>query len=183
VSIAVAPQTAKPSDDSEPARPSVYSGNVLRVHKVQDGHAIDEERLSFDVPSPQSESATRWTVTIDNGDDAPLMPESVRLEMVERSLCFDAVANRQYALFYGDSALAAPRYDYATLFAAQPNPMAVTTGAELANAAYQQRPDTRPFTEKHPALLWAALIIVVFVLGATALQSAKRNRDAATPQR
>jgi hypothetical protein len=99
----------------------------------------------------------------------------VRLEMVERSICFDAVANRQYTIFYGDSALTAPRYDYATLFVAQADPIAVTAGAESENAAYRQRPDDRPFTEKHPALLWAALIVVVTVLGGIALQSAKRN--------
>jgi len=175
VSIAVAAQIAKSTDESEPARPSVYSGNVLRVHKVQEGHTIDEERLSIDVPSPQSESATKWTVTIDNGDDAALMPETVRLEMVERSLCFEAIASRQYTVFYGDSALTAPRYDYAKLFVAQPDPMSVSAGAESQNAAFQQRPDARPFTEKHPALLWAALIAVVTVLGGIALQSARRS--------
>ena len=175
VSIAVAAQIAKSTDESEPARPTVYAGNVLRVHKVQEGHAIDEERLSIDVPAPLLESAAKWTVTIDNGDDAALMPETVRLEMVERSLCFDAVANRQYAVFYGDSALTAPRYDYATLFVAQSDPMAVTAGAESENAAFQQRPDDRPFTEKHPALLWAALIAVVALLGGIALQSARRS--------
>jgi hypothetical protein len=127
------------------------------------------------VPAPLLESAAKWTVTIDNGDDAPLKPEAVRLEMVERSLCFDAVANRQYAVFYGDSALTAPRYDYATLFVAQSDPMAVTAGAESENAAFQQRPDDRPFTEKHPALLWAALIAVVALLGGIALQSARRS--------
>jgi hypothetical protein len=182
VSIAVAAQLDKSSDQSEPAQPNVYAGNVLRVHKVQEGHAIDEERLSIDVPSPQFESATKWTVTIDNGDDASLKPEAVRLEMVERSLCFDAVANRQYTVFYGDSALTAPRYDYATLFVAQSDPIAVTAGAESENAAYQQRPDDRPFTEKHPALLWAALIAVVTVLGGIALQSARRGRGAASPE-
>jgi hypothetical protein len=40
--------------------------------------------------------------------------------------------------------------------------------------AWQSRPDDRPFTEKHPALLWAVLIAVVVVLGAIALRSAKR---------
>ena len=175
VTIAAAAQIDKSMDNSEPARPNVYSGNVLRVHKVQEGHAIDEERLSIDVPAPRFESASKWTVTVDNGDDAPLKPEAVRLKMVERSICFDAVANRQYTIFYGDSALTAPRYDYATLFVAQADPIAVTAGAESENAAYRQRPDDRPFTEKHPALLWAALIVVVTVLGGIALQSAKRN--------
>ena len=35
------------------------------------------------------------------------------------------------------------------------------------------RPDSRPFTERHPALLWVALAIVILLLGAVAFRSAK----------
>lgn len=35
------------------------------------------------------------------------------------------------------------------------------------------RPNTRPFTEKHPAFLWIALIAVIALLGGIALRSAK----------
>jgi hypothetical protein len=55
----------------------------------------------------------------------------------------------------------------------------IAAGAEQPNPAYQPRPDERPFTEKHPALLWLALVAVVVLLGAIALRSA--NRSAQTP--
>jgi hypothetical protein len=95
----------------------------------------------------------------------------VKLEMLERRLCFESVANAAYMLYYGDSALAFPRYDYATLFAPQATAVAGTLGPEQANPAYQARPDDRPFTERHPALMWVALIAVIALLGGVALRS------------
>ncbi len=93
--------------------------------------------------------------------------------MLERSLCFDAEANSSYVLFYGDPALSSPSYDYAKLFTPQANATQVSAGPEQLNAAYQPRPDTRPFTEKHPALLWVALAAVISLLGLIALRSMK----------
>jgi hypothetical protein len=152
----------------------VASGNLLRVHSDQSGHRIDEERLAIDAPLVDFDTPAKWTVTIDNGDDAPLTLASVRLQMLERTLCFEAAANTSYTLYYGDAALAAPRYDYATLFVAQANASPATAGTGQPNPAYQSRPDERPFTEKHPVLLWVALIAVIVLLGIIALRSAKR---------
>jgi hypothetical protein len=76
-------------------------------------------------------------------------------------------------LYYGDAALAAPSYDYAKLFTLQANASRITASPEEPNPAYQPRPDSRPFTEKHPALLWVTLAAVIALLGAVALRSAK----------
>jgi hypothetical protein len=94
--------------------------------------------------------------------------------MLQRSLCFDAEANGSYLLAYGDAALSQPSYDYAAIFAPQANAAQVSAGPEQPNPAYQPRPDDRPFTERHPALLWVALAAVIALLGAIALRSAKR---------
>jgi hypothetical protein len=175
VTISVAAVPSSPATDgSEPAQPVVSTGNLLRVHSSQNGHRIDEERLAIDAPSVDFDTQTKWTVTIDNGDDAPLTFATVQLQMLERTLCFEAAANMGYALYYGDSALTTPRYDYATLFVAQANASAATAGPEQSNPDFQPRPDERPFTEKHPALLWVALIAVIALLGTIALRSAKR---------
>ena len=160
-------------DRAEFPQPASASGNILRVHSVQDGHRIDEEQLAVDAPRAAFEWPQRWTVTIQNHDDAPVQMVSVRLEMLERRLCFDAAAGASYVLYYGDSALAAPQYDYASLFALEQNPLAAQLGAESANPAYQPRPDQRPFTERHLILLWVALIVVIALLGAVALRSFK----------
>jgi len=175
VGIAVAPAMASPATEgAEPARTVTAAGSLLRVHRVQNGQRIDEERLTIDAPATDFDAPAKWTVTIDNGDDAPLTLESVRLQMLERSVCFEAAVDKRITLFYGDPALTAPRYDYAALFASQADAAAVPVGPEQPNPAYRSRPDERPFSEKHPALLWIVLIGVVALLGGIALRSAKR---------
>jgi hypothetical protein len=176
VSIQVEPiQTKQAADAVRYPQTAAASGNLLRVHSVENAHRIDEERLTIDAPRADFETPAKWSITIDNGDDAPLKVESVRLQMLERDLCFESAGTGKTTLYYGDPALSAPRYDYATLFAPQTDAAKAALGAELANAAYQGRPDERAFTEKHPALLWAALVLVILLLGAIALGSVKRT--------
>lgn len=176
---AVAQHSATASETGRPAQPVTSFGNLLRIRRVEDGHRIDEERLAIDAPQPFGEDPTRWTITVANGDDAPLRIRSVRLQMVERDLCFEAVASSRYTLAYGDPALAAPRYDYGAWFTPHSGPALVALGPEAPNPAYRARPDSRPFSERHPALLWVALILVVIVLGTVALRTARRERPSA----
>ena len=167
--------TAQPQAGDAPGPPQLadYSGNLLRIHRVQDGHRLDEEHLSLDVSATAFDTPARWTITIENGDDAPIQIKSVRLEMTQRNLCFEAAPATGYTLYYGDSALAPPQYDYATLFAPQASAAQATAGPEQINPDYQPRPDDRPFTEKHPTLLWVALALVIALLGLVALRSVK----------
>ncbi len=169
-----APLSQPPADGTEPPQTVSSSGNLLRVHSEQSGHRIDEERLSLDAPQVEFATAARWTITIDNGDDVPLTFKSIRLEMLQRNLCFEAAAGAPYTLFYGDPALSPPRYDYARLFAKRVDEVEATAGPEQPNHAYQPRPDERPFTEKHPVLLWVALIAVIALLGGIALRAGRR---------
>jgi len=174
VEIRVAPISRRPADDStEPPLPMGGSGDILRVHSLQDGHRIDEEHLSVNAPQADFDGPAKWTVTIENHDDTPIQMKSIRLEMLARNLCFDATSGAAYTLYYGDSALAAPTYDYATLFELQQNAASAQLGAAVVNPAYQPRPDERPFTEKHPALLWVALVLVIALLGYLAFRSFK----------
>jgi hypothetical protein len=174
VRVSASPVSQHPANDrTEPPATVASFGSLLRVHRVQDGHRIDEERLTLTAQSTTFESPTKWTVLIENGDDAPLQLGSVRLQMLERNLCFEASGGVAYTLYYGDDALAAPRYDYTSLFTAQVNPARAKAGPEKANADFQPRPDSRPFTERHPVLLWIALGLVILLLGTVALRSAK----------
>jgi Protein of unknown function (DUF3999) len=182
VEISIAVVQKRPADDgSEPPAPVMGWGNILRVHSVQDGHRIDEERLAVSAPQADFDEPAKWTITIENHDDAPIQMRSVRLEMLERSLCFDAAAGDVYTLFYGDAALASPVYDYASLFVLEQSPIVGLLGSETANPAYLPRPDERPFTEKHPTLLWVALVLVIGLLGAVAFRSFKAGTGKAGP--
>ncbi|MGB8029673.1 MAG: DUF3999 family protein [Terracidiphilus sp.] len=174
VQISIAAIQKRPAnDESEPPPPVTGWGNILRVHGMQDGHRIDEERLTVSAPEADFDDPAKWTITIDNHDDAPIQLTFVQLDMLERNVCFNATAGDVYTLFYGDPKLAAPVYDYAALFVLQQNAITAQLGAETVNPAYQPRPDERPFTEKHPTLLWAALVLVVALLGAVAFRSFK----------
>lgn len=174
VTIRVEPQKPSAEDASLDQSAQTNDGNLLRVHSQQSGHRIDEERLAIDAPHPGFAAPAQWTVTIDNGDDAPLKIDSVRFEMLERDLCFDAAGSGSYIVYYGDPALAAPRYDYATLFVPQSDAAKPALSPERANVAYQPRPDQRAFTERHPALLWIGLVLVIALLAAIAWSSLKR---------
>ncbi|HKR96568.1 MAG TPA: hypothetical protein VJW55_14430 [Candidatus Angelobacter sp.] len=43
----------------------------------------------------------------------------------------------------------------------------------MIHPEYAERPDGRPWTERHPAVLWIAIIAAVAILGALALRSMK----------
>ncbi len=162
-------------------QPMTENGTILRVHRLEMGHHIDDERLTI-VPPYGSylglNTESDWTIQIENGDDPPIQLNQVRLEMLERGFCFAPVAGATYVLMYGDPELPQPRYDYALLFAEQTDAARATLGPEQVNPSYEPRPDARPFTERHPALLWIALILVIAVLGVIALRSMKRVQAA-----
>ncbi|HTB96622.1 MAG TPA: hypothetical protein VK716_06420 [Terracidiphilus sp.] len=181
IRVAVTPKLVNPSENDQPlASSNLAEGQILRIHRVFNGRAIDEERLFVNVPEIFYEEPTEWKITIENGDDAPIQFAPVRLAMIERDLCFDSAGTNGIALFYGDSTLTAPRYDYATWSSPRPVALTATLGAELQNPAYTPRPDARPFTEKHPALLWTALFAVILLLGGIALRSSRHMQPPAS---
>ena len=182
VAITVTHKATPPnaSGQVEVPEPLFLSGNLLRIHTTRNGHKIDEEHLaipaSYSASSFSAPTGTSWTITVHNQDDPPLNIRSDSLQMIARSLCFDAAPGATYTLYYGDPALSPPHYDYTTLFSLSKNAARATLGPGELNRLYTPRPDTRPFTEKHPALLWIALIAAILILGLIALRSAKHLR-------
>jgi hypothetical protein len=178
VTIKVSPTTPSVESD-DTAAPFTTQGALLRIHTTQNGRKIDEEQLTISAPPyiPASSTGTTWTITVHNLDDPPLDIRSVSLQMIARNLCFDAAPSNTYTLYYGDPALSPPHYDYATLFALNKKAARASLGPEQLNPLYTPRPDTRPFTEKHPALLWIALLAAILLLGLIALRSARRLKQ------
>lgn len=115
--------------------------------------------------------ASTLRLTIQNGDDAPLALRNVVLDMRERQVCFLRKPNTSYTLRYGDPLLGAPQYDLSPIEAAAIHVSMSTLGAERVLTPKGKR--VRPFTERYPALLWIALILVVGTLGFVALRSAR----------
>jgi hypothetical protein len=117
--------------------------------------------------------ASTIELTIQNGDDAPLALHAISLQMRERQVCFLRKPGTSYMLRYGDPALGAPEYDLSPLQAALSDASLSTLGPERALTPETNR--SLPFTERHPVLLWIALILVVGTLGLVALRSAKKG--------
>lgn len=144
------------------------SGEISRVHMIRHGEKIDSEQTSLDLDGITPETLR---VVIHNGDDPPLKISALHLQQYQRRVYFTSAAAPQ--LYYGDEKLDSPEYDYAKLFQKDDRAAQAELGPEQSNSAYTGRPDERPWSERHPALLWVAIIAAVVILGAMALRSMK----------
>jgi hypothetical protein len=165
--------TDRPKGSSNSVSESL-AGTILRVNLTQTGREIRQEQLSVPaILGSNMQSAATVEVAVENGDDTPLPITTIRLEMRQRKICFDAPSAQALTLFYGDSALTAPQYDYARLFSTSDAVHAAQLGSERLNPAYRNRPDSRPLTDRHPHLLWIVLLAVVCILAIVAIRSSK----------
>ena len=146
------------------------AGNISRVRINRAGATALSEDLTANV---FGDYTGRLTVNVDNGDDSPLPIRQVRPQSVERRLYFEPQGKSSLKLYYGDDNLGAPVYDYAKLFHEDPASTQAQLGNETANAIYTARPDQRPWSEKHKAVLWAAMLMAVAVLGSLAFRGLK----------
>ena len=140
------------------------------------GRELRQESLTIPVTlGANLQQDAEVEVAVENGDDAPLPLTGVRLQMRQRKLCFPKPAGGGLTLFYGDAALKAPVYDFARVLALGSGMGVALLGSEEANPGYTPRPVVlRSVTERHPELVWVGLLLVVCVLGAVAIHSARR---------
>ncbi len=165
--------TDRPAGSSDSSSESL-TGNILRVHLTQAGREIRQQQLSVPaILGSNMQSAATVEVAVENGDDTPLPLTAIRLEMRQRKICFDTTRAEPLTLFYGDSALTAPQYDYNRLFSPSAEMRTVQLGPEQPNPIFRERPDSRPLTDRHPHLLWIALLAVICILAIVAIRSAK----------
>ena len=152
----------------------VASGGITRIRMSRGGTMVTSEELALKViPGQDSNRFTVTTVTIDNGDDPALTFDSVQPQSIERRLYFESQSETILNLYYGDPKLAAPVYDYAKFFKADPAAVKARLGPGTHNAAYQGRPDDRPWSERHRRLLWTAMLLAVAVLAGLAIRGLK----------
>jgi Protein of unknown function (DUF3999) len=148
----------------------VGSGEISRVNMVRSGKLVESSCLTIETGGTRSRS---FTVTIANGDDPPLRV-SVTPQFVTRRVYFDPRAERSVRLYYGDEKLSSPSYEYAKLGEVETNPARAQLARGTNNAAYTGRPDDRPWSERHPALLWVVMVVAVAALGTVALRGLRK---------
>ena len=150
-------------------------GSISRVRVARAGQTVVSEDLALNLSLPIT---SRVTVAIENGDDAPLPVTQVRPLSVERRIYFDPSGKSTLELYYGDAKLEAPSYDYEKFFQQSPSATVSQAGAAEANAQFTGRPDDRPWSERHNAVLWAAMLLAVALLGALALRGLQGSHGA-----
>jgi hypothetical protein len=145
-------------------------GEISRIHMQRNRGKIDVDQMWLNL---RATSNGELRAVIHNGDDAPLRITGARLQQYERRIYFDCDEGTSLGLYYGDYKLDAPVYDYAKLFQSDVSAGRMQLVSEEANAGYTGRPDERPWSERHPAVLWAAILAAVAILGGIAVRSIK----------
>ncbi len=148
------------------------SGEIDCIHMVRGGLKIGSDHRNVDFWDKNNgwQGFKFIKVVIHNGDDPPLKLTDARLQQLERRLYFDAPTAGQPTLYYGDNELQGPAYAYANLLQPDKGAAAAQLGPETSNAAYTGRPDDRPWSERHPVVLWIAIIAAMAVLGGVAFR-------------
>ena len=146
------------------------AGEISRIHTQRNGQNVDVEHNTVDL---RGNCQGSLKVIIHNGDDPPVKIGGAQLRQIERLIYFDSDLGLQPWIYYGDEKLGAPEYDYAKLFQKDTRVDQVALNAEEANSAYAGRPDSRPWSERHPAVLWSAIVAAALILGAIAVRSLK----------
>jgi hypothetical protein len=154
----------------------VGGGDISRVRVNRGGTLVTAENLFINI----SGSYSQITINVDNGDNPPLPFNAVQALALERRIYFDPHGKSSLRLYYGDPKLSSPIYDYARFFHLDPYPAPAELGPGTHNEQYAGRPDERPWSERHTAILWSAMIAAVLVLAVLALRGLRA--DSAHPK-
>jgi hypothetical protein len=146
-------------------------GSINRIRIERARPPVIAEDLAVQVPCTCDPEQTSLRITIDNGDDPPLVYARVEPQALERRGYFDPQGQSGLRLYYGDAKLDPPVYDYAKFFKQADDAALAQLGPEAPNPAYTGRPDLRPWSERHPAVLWIVMLVVVALLGGVAIRA------------
>ncbi|HZQ94415.1 MAG TPA: hypothetical protein VFA67_05350 [Candidatus Sulfotelmatobacter sp.] len=144
----------------------VSSGEISRVRVNRAGTLVINQDLAVHLAG----SYGQITINIDNGDNPPLAISAVQPLSLERRVYFDPNGKTGLRLYYGDPKLESPVYDFARFFHLDASAAQAELGPGAHNEQYSVRPDDRPWSERHTAILWSAMILAVLILAALALR-------------
>ena len=172
----VAPQNVnfrRPASIQDEHGEQVASGELSRIRTRRGGTDVIAESLAVPISGTCCKSAT---IVIENGDDPPLAIGSVAAQSLERRLYFEPGGASALRLYFGDATLQAPVYDYAKTFHKDPAAVRAPLSASAPNPNYIPRRDDRPWSERHPSVLWTAMLLAVVVLAALAIRGVLAQR-------
>ncbi len=142
------------------------------------GPRTSSTRESLGIPIP--ETRRRYLrVQIYNRDDQPIQLGQIQLEGMVRKVTFLVPAAGEYWLYYGNPSSHAPSYDLGILLASRAHASEdswILGPAEVNPAYHPPPPPKKPWSEKHPAILYTVLGGAVLALGIATLRFASRLR-------
>jgi len=144
-----------------------YRGSGV-IYRYRQGLAT-RESLSVDFLEWPGNRVLR--VDVINGNDEPLANATLSLFAVPRTIVFRSQPNTNYRLVYGNARAGAPQYDlshYLEAGATKPVYLELSLGPEETTTNYE---DPRPFSERHPWVLWISLGVAIVLIGLTALKT------------
>ena len=141
-------------------------GEIYRY--VEGSHRI--EKLSVPINNYTFSGNRYWHVEVKNLNDEPLSNVRLSVFMVPKLILFRPAPGHSYRLAYGNEKAPPPQYDLERTLhvSATEEAFPDTLASEVENGGYQ---DSRPYSERHPALLWTALALAAVALGYTALRT------------
>jgi hypothetical protein len=153
-----------------------YRGSGV-IYRYRQGNTT-RESLSVDFPEWPENRLLRADVI--NGNDQPLRNAKLSVFGVPRRLVFRAQPQGSYRLLYGNERARSPEYDLGHYLEAAAKPVyaELSLGPEEATANYR---DPRPFSERHPSVLWISLGIAVVLIGLTALKTLRTPSPSEPP--
>lgn len=151
----------------------VSSGEITRVRVNRAGTLVTNEELAVNIPA----NPGQITVKIDNADNPPLSITSAQPLTVERRVYCEPHGKSSLKLYYGDDKLPAPVYDYARFFHLEGSAVPAQLGPGAHNPQYTGRPDERPWSERHTAVLWTAMLLAVLALAALAIRGMRAQNS------
>ena len=116
-------------------------------------------------------------VRVKNADDRPLAIRGVSLRAPVERLLFEAAPGGRYRLVYGSPTAPPPDFDLPRTVGDVARWGATASAAGLGSPRRldAQEAPPRPWTERHPALLWAGLVAVVAALGLLTAAALRRG--------
>jgi hypothetical protein len=117
---------------------------------------------------------------IHNGDKPPLLLKRLALRAYRREFVFAANSPGRYWIYYGNPAAKQPSYDFAHVIPAAAKPEEASVGAQEQNPVYiPPEPPLKPWTDRHPAMLYTILSAAILGLGYGSVKFLLRLRASA----
>jgi Protein of unknown function (DUF3999) len=141
------------------------SGVIYRYNRA----ATTRESLTVDFPEWPENHLVR--VEVINGNDQPLHNARLTLLAFPRVVLFRPQPNTEYRILYGNEGASSPQYDLSHFLETEPSKLVylnLSLGPEENTSNYR---DPRPFSERHPEVLWISLGIAIVLIGFTALKT------------